>query len=582
MIHALFNHLWQSTLFVGVIAMLAWFLREHGAHLRYWLWYAGSLKFLLPFSLLIALGGHFSWHSPATDAAAPVLGRVVAPFHADTDSLIRPSIATPVVKEVAISAAKPDEWAAAKPHEWAVPILVWLWILGGATVAVGWMMRWSQISRAVRCSIPLSIDAPIPVRVSSCLIEPGVVGILRPFLLVPQGIAERLDAAQLRTVLLHEFEHVRRRDNLFAAIHMVIAVLFWFYPLVWWLGRQLVAERERACDEAVIAAGCDPETYAQGILNVCRLYLHIPLPCTAGVAGADLKKRVESIMTRPPRRDLSVVSGASVLAIAGAAVLLPVALGAVSARAIAQDEVPVASGSADVAADTSSPDKISIELSRALLVQERYAELDERINGFQAAYEAGTLDDLALLHAIGSFVAVDPALERNFDAWIAAYPNSYAARLSRGIYYFKSGVQTRGKRYISHTTTEQIRGMQAYFAKAQSDLHDSLALNSKPVLSYNYLIRISMNGGNQERTRALLDQALKFDRVALAARRPYLKSLEARWGGSLNEMLAFMQESREAGLSADQLSELQALVDAEREWLKKHPDGSQQPAVDSD
>jgi hypothetical protein len=63
---------------------------------------------------------------------------------------------------------------------------------------------------------------------------------------------------------------------------------------------------------------------------------------------------------------------------------------------------------------------------------------------------------------------------------------------------------------------------------------------------------------------------------------PTFNSLETRWDGSLNEMLAFMQESRDAGPSADQLAKLQALVDAEREWLKKHPAGAEQPAVDSD
>ncbi len=47
-------------------------------------------------------------------------------------------------------------------------------------------------------------------------------------------------------------------------------------------------------------------------------------------------------------------------------------------------------------------------------------------------------------------------------------------------------------------------------------------------------------------------------------------------------MLAFMEESRDAGLSADQLSKLQPLVDAEREWLEKHPSGADQPAVNTD
>lgn len=257
-----------------------------------------------------------------------------------------------------------------------------------------------------------------------------------------------------------------------------------------------------------------------------------------------MARRVESIMTRPPRRELSAVRAISVLATAGAAMLLPVALGAVSSRATAEDPAPVASLSEGVAADQFNADNVGadragIELSRILLVQERYAELDERINGLQEAYKAGALDDLALLHAIRSFVTIDPALEPHFDAWIASYPKSYAARLSRGIYYFKSGVQPRGKRFISHTTAEQIRGIRAYFDKAQRDLGDSLALHSKPMLPYNYLIRISMGFGDREGTRALLDAALKLDKVALAARRPYLNSLETRWGGSLNEMLAF-------------------------------------------
>ena len=50
------NHLWQSRLIAAVIAALMTTLREHGAHVRYWLWWSASVKFLLPFSLLMWLG----------------------------------------------------------------------------------------------------------------------------------------------------------------------------------------------------------------------------------------------------------------------------------------------------------------------------------------------------------------------------------------------------------------------------------------------------------------------------------------------------------------------------------------------
>ena len=52
------DHLWQSTLFALVAAMLALALRKHSARARYWLWMAASAKFLVPFSLLIAAGSH--------------------------------------------------------------------------------------------------------------------------------------------------------------------------------------------------------------------------------------------------------------------------------------------------------------------------------------------------------------------------------------------------------------------------------------------------------------------------------------------------------------------------------------------
>ena len=53
---ALFNHLWQSTLFAAAIAGLALLLRRNGARVRYVLWLAASLKFLVPFAVLAALG----------------------------------------------------------------------------------------------------------------------------------------------------------------------------------------------------------------------------------------------------------------------------------------------------------------------------------------------------------------------------------------------------------------------------------------------------------------------------------------------------------------------------------------------
>ena len=88
----------------------------------------------------------------------------------------------------------------------------------------------------------------VPVLSSSSLLEPGIFGILRPVLLVPEGIQDHLTSAQLNAIVAHEMCHVRRRDNLTFAIHMAVETLFWFHPVVWWIGARLVEVRELACD----------------------------------------------------------------------------------------------------------------------------------------------------------------------------------------------------------------------------------------------------------------------------------------------------------------------------------------------
>ena len=169
--------------------------------------------------------------------------------------------------------------------------------------------------------------ADVPVLSSPSLLEPGVFGIVKPVLLVPEGIADRLTEPQLNAVIAHEMCHIRRRDNLSAAFHMVVEAVFWFHPLVWWIRAHLLEERERACDEAVLQSGNEAQAYAEGILNVCKLYLESPLACVSGVTGADLKKRVVRIVTRQVARKLDFSRKVLLSVAALSAVAAPVAFG---------------------------------------------------------------------------------------------------------------------------------------------------------------------------------------------------------------------------------------------------------------
>ncbi len=276
------DHLWQSTLFAGIAGVLTLALRQNGARVRHWIWVAASWKFLIPLSLLTALGSHVPWHTQWHNRAAPEY----ASFNAVMEEVTEP-----------FSVADVSLPASAMPAHAPLPaVLTGLWVCGIFGLSFSWVVRWRRIRLAVRAGKPTDMDIPIRAISSPSLLEPGVFGIRRPVLLLPEGIFDRLPPVQMNSIVAHELCHVQHRDNLIAAIQMFVETVFWFHPLVWWVGKRMIDERERACDEEVIRSLGEPKAYAEAILNVCKLYVESPLACVPGISGSNLKRRIERIL----------------------------------------------------------------------------------------------------------------------------------------------------------------------------------------------------------------------------------------------------------------------------------------------
>ena len=336
---ALLDHLWQSTLFAVPLGALTLLLRRHAAALRFWLWFAASVKFLVPFSLLMAMGAAVTW------PAAPMLP--------DGPTLeVLQDTAAPFANAPAASAV-PDG-----ATNWML-VLIGIWAAGTGLALLVWGMRWWKLRVLVRAArpltipltTPLAIAATLPVLTSSVPVEPGLIGIVRPVLILPDGIQARLDARELDAILAHELCHFRRRDNLTAAIHMLVESLFWFHPLPWWLGKRLMHERERACDEAVLAAGTDPRVFAEGILNVCRFTIQAPQACASALSGANLRLRMETILANRPIRRLGRGQKLGLSAVAA----LSLSLLLIAGREQAAEAVPDAARIAQTLAEQKRP-----------------------------------------------------------------------------------------------------------------------------------------------------------------------------------------------------------------------------------
>ena len=316
MTQGLAGHLWQSTFFALAAGLMTVAFRGNRAQVRYWLWLSASLKFLVPFALLMNLGSYLeTWMPAARQIATPLAAYPLASYTIEQFS-------APFFPE-----GMPSPLPAPDTIQWIPLAILAVWLGGFATVASIRFRGWLRIREAVCARTATGISETVEIRASPYLLEPGVVGIARPVILLPEGIAERLMPAELETVLAHELCHIRRRDNFFAAIHMIVEALFWFHPLVWCIGARLVEERERACDEEVLSRGSHPEVYADAILNVCKLYAQSPLACVSGVSGATIGRRIEAILLnrgfeRLSRAKKLLLAGAGTAALAG-----PVAIG---------------------------------------------------------------------------------------------------------------------------------------------------------------------------------------------------------------------------------------------------------------
>ena len=181
----LINHLWQSTAFAAAAALLALTFRMHRAQIRYAIWFAASAKFLIPFAVLIAVGNQFHHEMQPTPASAQVTRAV---------ELVSTPFPVTRVKE-------PRQ---TPQSDWMSIAAFAVWGCGFAGIAICRVRSWLRLRLAVQSSALAGIAAPIQVRVSKELFEPGVFGWRDPVLIVPEGLLETLSAAQFHAVVVHE------------------------------------------------------------------------------------------------------------------------------------------------------------------------------------------------------------------------------------------------------------------------------------------------------------------------------------------------------------------------------------------
>ena len=183
------------------------------------------------------------------------------------------------------------------------------------------------MAMAAICS-QLGIGHPVTLLIHPDKTIPVVWGILRCRLMLPAA-ARLWSDEQLQSVLLHELAHIKRRDTIVQLLAQVACALHWFNPLVWFAAWRLDVERERSCDDLVLASGIRPSAYAGHLLDVVTGLSPARWTQACGLAMArksSLEGRLAAVLGKDlNRRDVSVALAGLGLAIA-VGIAVPIAM----------------------------------------------------------------------------------------------------------------------------------------------------------------------------------------------------------------------------------------------------------------
>jgi beta-lactamase regulating signal transducer with metallopeptidase domain len=257
------------------------------ARTRHALAWLGLVKFFLPLSLVSGL----FHHAPLPAQLGPAVNSVVQtlPFHPG----VAPALATEATSSL----------------PWVLIMGISLWFGGVVFLSLWWFFgvvsarraidqhtdepsdewqqdaaRWWQGYPDQKPALRFAHHPELPA---------GVLGWLRPLIIVPPSLQQSFDRAEREAFLRHEFQHIYRRDPLWLHVQLLLRNLLWLHPLVWWLEHRIRSERELIRDMEVLRQTNNPLSYLNCLLKASQV---VPSPATSlGINGSPFARRIKAI-----------------------------------------------------------------------------------------------------------------------------------------------------------------------------------------------------------------------------------------------------------------------------------------------
>jgi beta-lactamase regulating signal transducer with metallopeptidase domain len=174
---------------------------------------------------------------------------------------------------------------ASVPAAWwtsgALMVLAWTTWASVCTARLVWAMAALRRARRRSGAFPIELESRLPhwrhVRdmgrratlvLSEAVTSAAVLGCGAPVIAVAPSLLTKLDPDELDRVLVHEWAHVQRRDDIINLLQVFVRAVVGWHPAAWWIDRRLHVEREIACDEMTIDVTGSAKSYAACLVKL--------------------------------------------------------------------------------------------------------------------------------------------------------------------------------------------------------------------------------------------------------------------------------------------------------------------------
>ena len=329
----------QASVLIVLLLILDFMLRKRiRAVFRYCMWMLLFVKLVLPTSFTLPTGiGYWLGDLVPTELSIAESGpqmEEVGPTILD----VAPGyflIETAAVNETATSGFKLESvsWRGLAFLGWLGGMLVLLALLIRRFYFVRGLIANSRpageklLETLAECRRRIGVRSNVELRLTSNKLSPAVCGLVKPTILMPASIAEKLSREKLKAVLIHELAHIKRGDGWVNLLQTVLQIAYFYNPPIWLANAMIRRIREQAVDEMVLVT-LRPETgsYSNMLIDIAEMAFWRPNLSLRLISVVESKKalerRINHMLTRPiPKSSKLGICGLIAIVVIGATLL---------------------------------------------------------------------------------------------------------------------------------------------------------------------------------------------------------------------------------------------------------------------